>query len=121
MNVLDEVIDPDELAMTLPNPPVPVQNTLMPPKMAAANSARRARLTKRHNRYKAAIQRACTAADLEEIFRTAVQQAKEGDEHARKCVLEYLMGKPKPIVDIENAGTKMNVQAVIFADNQPRL
>lgn len=84
------------------------------------NTEQKQRGTTRRNRYKAEMQRACTAKDLREIMIKAVADAKLGDKEARKCVLEYMVGKPGSI-EGDRGPSVGSLQIALFGENVPRM
>lgn len=86
----------------------------------------RAAMLARTLRYKAAMQRACSAQELHDVMREIVKDAKGmGTEdsvliaQARKLLLEYTLGRPRPMSDEHQQGTQ-TVAAILFGANQPR-
>jgi hypothetical protein len=68
---------------------------------------------KREERYYEIAMSACTFGDWKAIWKTAVEQAKEGDATARKWLSDYLMGPPTQKHDLNVSGGLDNTIRVI--------
>lgn len=63
-------------------------------KFNGGNSTKSKGVDKRKNEYKEALDNAATIQDVEDVIKSVLKQAKEGDLTASKLFLEYYLGKP---------------------------
>jgi len=53
---------------------------------------------------------AVSLKDWREIIKKAVEQAKRGDQQARKFLAEYLIGPPQQRLDVTSGGEKLKIE-----------
>lgn len=71
----------------------------------------------RRDGWRHALRDAVTDDDWREIVRKAIEQARSGDENARRFVAEYALGKPRPMETVTSVdlGNLSSVHEVVDA------
>ena len=72
---------------------------------------------KREERYLEITMSACTYPEWKAVIKKAVEQAKRGDNQARRFLADYLIGPPQQRMDVTSGGERIKGYIGISPDD----